>query len=231
MSQQVYNEWREADGETYLITYLSQPAGESMKVTVRAGVAQIEGYEGLSEIQVQAFNDTTFLSASTTAFLEDLTLGTLPAPETNQIVTLAIQGLTSVPEEEATVEVRLIWVNFYYGSELPPPAPEPTPSVTTIAPPVRRQAFLDQEGRNTYYVTPGEYAPMGYDWSDWLAGETIDSSQWEINGPGIFSQGVQGNVAECIISGAAGYATNQVTTNTGRVSPKVKLIFRLDPRL
>jgi hypothetical protein len=233
MTQQVFNISHPVTVEETFITLttISLPAGESLLVTARFGVLDTVGYEGLTEATIRADTSGASVFATTTAFSLDATLGTITASDANRSVDIILEGTTAVPEEEGPPDVYATWINFFFGSELPAPPPAPTPSLVASAPLVRRTAFSDHEGRAALYVTPGESLPLVFDWTNWLDGEAISASTWTSVGTTLTEESFAGSTVTCIASGAAGYATNQITTSTGRISPKVRMILRLDPRV
>lgn len=77
---------------------------------------------------------------------------------------------------------------------------------------------------------PGETLDYSFDWTAWLAGDTILSSAWAVTptGPTISGQAVAGNVTTTLIAGVAfgGIYTlkNVILTNQGRTADDSVLI-------
>lgn len=73
--------------------------------------------------------------------------------------------------------------------------------------------------------TPGENLPYGFDWTDWLAGDTIASSSWSI--PAGLTVGVASYTtvatAQKLSGGTVGVmydCVNTITTATGNIGER-----------
>ena len=89
------------------------------------------------------------------------------------------------------------------------------------------QGFLTDEATGRWYMHkhPASVIRAGFDWSDWLNGDAIESSEWAVSpsdGSLVVSNGgIDGDETSVQLTGGVQYetyrVTNTITTDAGRV--------------
>lgn len=92
---------------------------------------------------------------------------------------------------------------------------------TTYIDSARKQFFADEDGVDSIGKDSGSKESYTIDWADDLStGETISTSLWECSGVTSTSPSNTTTTATTWITESSGYATNEVTTSTGRTLRK-----------
>ncbi len=87
----------------------------------------------------------------------------------------------------------------------------------------------------THVKTPAEILDYGWDWSAWLAGDTLASSVWTVDaGLTVVSDGNDATTSSVFVgggvTGASYVLTNRVTTAGGRTAERTLHLRIVDQR-